>query len=99
MKAINKGILIEGMSKNELASMIETIVESKVSAIKIPDPSAEKFYKAKEFDEYFSISRSKGQNSRKKLIARGLIRPVEISPGVFRYRRSELLALNYNDLK
>ena len=96
---MNKALLIEGMTKQELASMIERIVDSKISAIKIPDPTGDKQYKAKEFDQYFSVSKSTGQKMRKVGIERGLIHPVEIRPGIFRYRKSELLALNYNDFK
>ena len=92
---------LTAVDSDELKQINKTLIAltKAIEGIKIPDPAEEKLYKAREFDEYFSISRSKGQDARKKLIARGLIRPVEISPGVYRYRRSELLALNNNDLK
>lgn len=74
-------------------------LNAKIDAIKIPDPTEEKLFKAKDWDSHFNVSRSKGQDMRKKAIERGLIRPVEISAGVYRYRRSEILAINYNDMK
>ncbi len=101
MVKTNKAIVIEGIDRKEFDEMSDRMrrIEEAVLNFKIPDPSAEKLFKAKEFDAHFSISRSKGQDARKTLIARGLLRPVEISPGVFRYRRSELLALDFKDLK
>ena len=100
MNATSKATVFYNMSPDDLEQMIDRIVENNVSKIKIPDPAEEKYYTAEDNRQAWGLKSRGGERSvRNKAIELGLLHPVEISPGVIRYRRSEIMALDLKRLK
>ena len=99
MNQINEALLIQGMTKADLARMIRETVNEAIGNIKMPDPGEEVYFKAKDNMKAWGVCRATERKIRTKAIALGLLIPVEISPGVLRYRRSQVVNLDLKKLK